>query len=180
LQNDFKRKLLASPHRAALAKHYGNQAFDLWDCDARSFSPEIEQEQVRISALSSEYTELLASASFEFRGEKLNMPGLGKYFADTDRATRHEAQKLRWDWMAGKREKLDTVFHDLTQLRHVSATKLGLNSYEDLGYLRMHRVDYDFNDVSALRAQVTGEVVPLCAELVKRQARALGIDKVKM
>ncbi len=180
LQNDFKRKVLASPHRDALEKQFGRQAFDLWDCDARSFSPAIEEEQVRISSLGSEYTELLASAKFEFRGETLNMPGMGKYFSDTDRETRHEAQKLRWDWMAGQRRKLDSVFHDLTQLRHQSATKLGLKNYVELGYLRMHRVDYGFKDVEKLRKQITGEVVPLCAELAKKQAKALGVDKVMM
>lgn len=178
LHNDFKRKLLSSPHRAALEAAFGPQAFALWDNDARSFSPEIEQEQVQISKLGSEYVELLAGAQFEFRGEKLNMSSLGKYTADNDRDTRHDASMLRWDWMAGKREKLDAIFHELTQLRHASARKLGLKDYVELGYMRMQRVDYNQRDVEGLRKQVIGEVVPLCLELSKRQAKELGIDKV--
>jgi M3 family oligoendopeptidase len=34
--------------------------------------------------------------------------------------------------------------------------------------------------VDKLRKQITGEVVPLCAELAKKQAKALGVDKVMM
>ncbi|MBK8207535.1 MAG: M3 family oligoendopeptidase [Planctomycetes bacterium] len=179
LDNDLKRKLLHSPWREALVAKLGPQAFALWDTDARAYSPAIEAEQVRISALGAEYTELLAGASFEFRGEKLNLPGLGKYYADTDRNTRHEARMLQWGWFAQQRGKLDTLFSEMTRLRHESARKLGLNSYIDLGYLRMHRVDYGIDDIKTLRKQVINEVVPLCTELVKRQAAELGIDKVK-
>lgn len=178
LHNAFKKKLLASPHRAELEKDFGNQAFALWDQDARSHSPEIEKQTVEISRLGAEYTELLAAAKFNFRGESLTMSGLGKYTSDPDRDTRHEAQRMKWKWFADHRKQLDDIFDKLTRLRHESARKLGLRDYVELGYLRMHRVDYTKADVEKLRKQVRDEVVPLCAELVKRQARTLGIPKV--
>jgi M3 family oligoendopeptidase len=43
--------------------------------------------------------------------------------------------------------------------------------------LQMRRADYDRRDVEKLRKQVVDEIVPLCNELVERQARVLGIDK---
>lgn len=178
LANDFKRKLLQSPHRAGLERRLGAQAFALWHCDERSLSPAVEAEQVRISRLCADYTELLASASFEFNGETLNLPALGKYFSDSDRRTRQHAQKLRWEWMSAHREQLDAIFHELTVLRDQTAHKLGLRDFVELGYLQMRRVDYDRRNVEALRKQVADEIVPLCSELVERQANALGIDKV--
>ncbi|MCZ7606804.1 MAG: M3 family oligoendopeptidase [Planctomycetota bacterium] len=176
--NELKARLLKSPHRAAFEGRFGPQAFALWECDEKAHSPAIEAEQIAISKLGSEYTELLASAEFEFKGHKLNMPGLGKYLLDDDRATRHDAWKTRWQWFARNREQLDREFSELTRLRHASAQKLGLKDFIELGYLRMHRVDYNRHDVEALRKQVREEVVPLCAELVKQQGRELGIDKV--
>ncbi|MBE7490756.1 MAG: M3 family oligoendopeptidase [Planctomycetes bacterium] len=178
LHNAFKRKLLASPHRAELEAAFGRQAFALWDQDARSHAPEIERETVEISRLGAEYTEMLAAAKFEFRGESLTMSGLGKYTSDPDRDTRHEAQRMKWQWFADHRARLDEIFDRLTRLRHDSARKLGLKDFVELGYLRMHRVDYTRADVENLRKQVRDEVVPLCAELVKRQAKTLGIPKV--
>jgi M3 family oligoendopeptidase len=178
LGNDFKRKLLRSAHRPALERRLGAQAFALWSCDERSLIPAIEAEETRINGLCADYTELLASAKLEFKGEQLNLSSLAKYFTDSDRRTRYDAQKLRWDWMAAHRERLDSIFHELTALRDQAATKLGLLDFVELGYLRMRRVDYDRNDVEMLRRQVIEEVVPLCSELVERQARALGIDKV--
>src|SRR5690606_14782428 len=123
-----------------------------------------------ISKLSSEYTELLSGAEFDFRGEKLNMPGLAKYQMDDDRDTRRAAWATRWEWFANNREALDRIYHELTQLRHTSAQKLGLNNYIELGYLRMHRVDYGLDDIKSLRKQIVEEVVPLCSELIAHQA----------
>jgi M3 family oligoendopeptidase len=178
LANDFKRKLLRSRHRPTLESRLGAQVFALWRCDERSLSPEIETEEIRISRLCADYTELLASASFEFKGENLNLPALGKYFSDSDRRTRHDAQKVRWEWMSAHRERLNMIFHELTALRDQAARKLGLRDFVELGYLQMHRVDYDRRDVEKLRKQVVDEIVPLCSELVERQADALCIDKV--
>ncbi|MCB9892905.1 MAG: M3 family oligoendopeptidase [Planctomycetes bacterium] len=178
LENQLKAKLLASAHRAEFEKKFGPQALQLWACDERAFSPEIEGEQVRISKLGAEYAELLASAEYDFKGEKLNMPGLGKYLLDDDRDTRHAAWVKRWQWFADNRETLDRQFDELTRLRHTSAIKLGLKDYVELGYLRMHRVDYNRADVERLRKQVVDEVVPLCSELIKQQAAELGIEKV--
>src|SRR5690606_31880791 len=116
LDNELKARLLKSPHRAAFEQRFGPQAFALWDCDEKAHSPAIEAEQIAISKLGSEYTELLASAEFEFKGEKLNMPGLGKYLLDDDRATRQAAWKTRWQWFAQNREQLDREFSELTRL----------------------------------------------------------------
>jgi M3 family oligoendopeptidase len=178
LDNAIKARFLSSPRRAEFEQAFGGQAFALWECDAKAHSPEIEPEQIAISKIGSEYTELLSSAKFQFNGESLNMPGLGKYLMDDNRATREAAARTRWQWFADNREALDRQFHDLTRLRHTSANKLGLRDYTELGYLRMHRVDYGRGDIEALRKQIVDEVVPLCAELVAQQARDLGIEKV--
>lgn len=178
LDNAMKASFLKSPNRDSFEQKFGAQAFALWNCDEKSFSPEIEAEQIKISKLSSEYVELLSGAEFEFRGEKLNMPGLAKYAMDDDRDTRREAWQLRWEWFAKNRKALDRIFNELTQLRQQSATKLGFKNYIELGYLRMHRVDYGLEDIQKLRKQIVDEVVPLCSELVKQQASELGLEKV--
>ncbi|MCC6465803.1 MAG: M3 family oligoendopeptidase [Planctomycetes bacterium] len=178
LHNAFKKKLLASPHRAELEKAFGPQAFALWDQDARSYAPAIEKQTVEISKLGAEYTELLAGARFPFRDNTLTLSELGKYVSDPDRKTREQANRLKWSWFDSRRATLDSLFDKLTRLRHECATKLGLRDFVELGYLKMHRVDYTREDVEALRKQIRTEIVPLGLELVRRQGKDLGLAKV--
>src|SRR5688572_12462184 len=75
----IKRLLLASPHRPALEKKFGKQAFALWDADVMAFDPKIEQHLVRENKLQAEYSELTAAAQVEFRGQKYNLSGIVKF-----------------------------------------------------------------------------------------------------
>lgn len=172
----FKRKLLASPERATLEARLGKTAFALWEADARSFSPAIEDELVQESKLQSEYTQLLASARIPFRGTDYNLSSIGRFLVDADRATRREADRARWTWFAAQRPQLDRIFDDLVRLRHGMAKKLGLEDFVELGYLRMQRIDYDRKDVEALRAQVRSDIVPLCQALIAQQEAVLGLE----
>jgi len=174
----IKRLLLASPHRAALERKFGKQAFALWEADVMAFDPKIEQHLVRENKLQAEYSELTAAAQVEFRGEKHNLSGIVKFREDADRQTRHDAEAVRWQWFADNRPALDRIFDDLVKLRHDMATQLGYRDYIDLGYKRMKRVDYNQADVEQFRAEVRQHLVPLGVELRKRQTKSLGVDKL--
>lgn len=178
LEVAFKRHLLASPHRAEIEASFGRHAFDLWQADLESFAPVIIEDSVAEAKLSSEYTELKASAKISFRGEELNLPGLGRYTSDGDRDTRHAASQAQWDWFAANGEALDRIYDEMVKLRATMAKKLGYEDFVELGYKRMQRVDYDRADVKRFRDQVRHEVVPLVARIKERQAQTLGLDKL--
>lgn len=175
LDVEFKKKLLVHSNRKAIEAHFGTQAFALWDADARSFAPVLQDDLVAESKLEAEYTELLSSARFEFRGESLNLSTITKYLVDANRETREAASRLRWEWFDAKSAELDRIYDELTRLRHGMSQKLGLRDFVELGYLNMQRVDYDRNDVEKLRAQIRDEVVPLCTEIRAKQAESLGL-----
>jgi M3 family oligoendopeptidase len=174
----IKRRLLESPHRAALEKRFGRQAFDLWKCDIASFDPAIEDDLVEQSKLVADYRALLASAKFEFQGETLTLSEMMKFNEHRDRAVRHEANRMRWGWFGENQGQLDELFDKLVRLRQTMAEKLGFENYIGAGYQRMQRVDYGQADVEAFRAQVRELVVPLTVELRQRQATTLGIDSL--
>jgi len=174
----MKRRLLDCPFREQLAAKFGELIFELWTCDVASFDPVIEKDLVEESKLDSEYTELVASARFEFQGETLTLSQLGKYAEHPDREIRHAAAKLNSDWFAENQSAFDRIYHELVQLRQQMATKLQYDNFVPLGYKLMQRIDYSQNDVEQFRAQVRDEVVPLCVELRRRQAENLGLDKL--
>lgn len=175
-----KRKFLASPLRSELESELGSYLFDRWELDVTAFDPVIEPLVVAESKLEDEYTELLANAEFEFRGERLNLPTIGKYAEDPDREARREALFTKWDFFSRNREQLDRVYDDLVQLRHRMAKELEYHNFIELGYRRMMRTDYGPAEVARYREAIVREIVPLTERIVDAQARDLGVDHVML
>jgi len=171
-----KRRLLESPHRPAIEARFGTHAFNLWACDIAAFDPAIERDLVEQAKVVAEYTELLSSAKFEFRGESLTLSEIMKYAEHAERDVRHDASRLRWGWFGDNQEQFDALFDKLVRLRQRMAEKLGAENFIRVGYQRMQRTDYDHTDVERFRSQVRDLVVPLAVELKRKQAKALGID----
>jgi M3 family oligoendopeptidase len=178
LEIDLKRQLLNSPVRSQLEELIGKHAFALWQADITTFDPSIEEELVKESKLVAEYTELLASAKLSWKGETLNLSGIKKYTQDRDRDVRHEAELVRWQFFSDNQEKLDRNFHELVQIRHQMAKKLGYENYIGLGYQNMRRIDYGQAEVAAYCDLVAQEVVPLVDRLIQKQTQKLNLDKM--
>jgi M3 family oligoendopeptidase len=179
LDTAMKQRFLASAARPALEQDLGGQAFALWDADVTTFDPAIAGDLVREAELAREYTELLATASVVFDGEERSLGGLGIYFQDPDRATRHAAERARWAAFEERAERLDELFDALVRLRDGMARKLGFGSYTELGYRRMRRVDYGPDDVARYREEVERVVVPFAHDLVRRFGAEAGLDRVR-
>lgn len=174
----MKRALLTHPLRAELEAVIGAQAFALWESDVLAFDPAIKADLATEAKLGAEYVELLASAELPFDGEVLNLSSIQKHRQSPDRAVRRAAEEVFWAWYAANGDALDRIFDDLVRLRSSMAGQLGLADFTELGYRRMCRVDYDRSDVEGLRAAVREHVVPFAAEIRRRQAEALGVDRL--
>lgn len=174
----FKRQLLESEHRPELERRYGPQAFALWDANARAFDPAIKSDLVEEAKLEAEYVELLASARFEFDGKTYTLPEMRRFAEHRDRDVRHRSLHERWAWFQQRGDTLDRIFAELTRLRTTMAKTVGLETFTDLGYLRMCRIDYGEDEVACFREQVCQQVVPLCMEIKRAQARRLGLERL--
>jgi M3 family oligoendopeptidase len=172
----MKSRLLASPHRAALVERFGGHAFRLWECDVAAFDPAIEVDLVEQSKLETSYTELLASAKFEFQGKSLTLSEIAKFSEHPDRKVRHEAARLRWGWFSNQSEQLDAIFDALVRRRQAMAEKLGRENFIEVGYQRMQRIGYGQTEVERFRNQVREQVVPLAMEIRLRQAQRIGVS----
>ena len=92
LETSFKRRLLALPDRAGLARAAGAHAVRLWETDVTAFDPAIKPDLEEESRLTARYTEILASAALSIGGKTVNLAGLAPFAEDPDRAVRHEAE----------------------------------------------------------------------------------------
>jgi M3 family oligoendopeptidase len=179
LEARLKARLLQPAVAAGIDAAYGPQLAALWRCDLASFDEALTEDLVAEAKLDNAYTELLASAELPFRGETLSLSTIGRYTNDPDREIRREAAAAQWGWFDGAGAELDRIFDELVKLRHGMAQKLGYESFTELGYLRMHRVDYDQADVARFRASVLADVVPLVSRLRAQQRETLGVDALK-
>lgn len=176
----LKRKFLAHPLRTDLETALGNYVFQRWEIDVTAYDPVIEPLVVRESAKDDEYVELLANASFEFRGERLNLPKIGKYSEHPDRSVRREAAFEKWGFFSRHREQLDGIFDDLVHLRDDMAKQLEFHNFIELGYRRMRRTDYGPAEVAGYRNAIVREIVPLAQRIVQAQALDLGVDEIML
>lgn len=178
LEIAVKRRLLDSRERTELESILGQQAFSLWSADVTTFEPAIEADLVQESKLVNQYVQLLASAELEFRGEKVNLSGIRRSTQDSDRQTRSEAEKVRWQFFSQHQAQLDSIYDQLVKLRHSMAQKLGYENYIGLGYKRMQRIDYTEADVASYREEVVNKVVPLAQKIIDQKAQKLNLDRV--
>ena len=179
LETAFKRRLLADPDRPGLVREAGAHAVRLWETDVTVFDPAIKPDLEEESRLGARYTEIIASAKLSIGGATVNLAGLAPYAEDPDRAVRHEAARVRWDFFASHGAELDHIYDALVRLRHGMAGKLGFATYTPLGYRRMRRVDYGPDEVGRYRAQVLADVVPLVARLMEQRRAANGWDRLR-
>src|SRR5258706_3248875 len=171
--------LLRSKFRSQLEEKWGKQLFDVAEVAEKTFIPEIIDDLRQENELRTEYTKLLASAKIFFDGEERNLAGLGTYMQSTDREVRKAANEAKWKFFAENEEQFDRIYDDLVKVRHRMATKLGYESFNQMGYDRMGRTDYNSEMVAKFRKNVLDYIVPLTVKLKQRQQQRLGIDDFK-
>lgn len=171
---EFKKALLDSKFKDQLKEKLGEYLFQKYENDLLTFKPEIVEDLIEESKLSTEYQKLLASCQMDWDGEKLNLTQLGKYTQDKDRNVRKKATELVAQFFEENTEKIDDIYDKMVKVRDNMAKKLGYKNYVELGYKRMGRVDYNADDVKNYREQIIKHIVPIATELKERQAKRVG------
>ena len=177
--SEFYKALVNSKFRADLEKKYGKFLFDLAENTLKTFNEEIIPDLQEENRLSSKYSKLIASAKIQFDGEEKNLSEMVPYTQSKDRNVRIEASKKVTHFFKENKDKFDKIYDGLVKVRTTIAQKLGYKNYVELGYARLSRLEYDSKMVASYRKQVLENIVPLHTELRQRQAKRLGLDKLK-
>jgi len=176
LDLSFVKKVVESPDRESLADELGEHALNMWEVALKTFDPTIADDRRAESKLTTSYNELLAALKIPFRGKEYSLPMLASFYGDADRDTRRESLQARFAALEEHRETFDKTFHDLVQLRHGMAKKLGYDSYTPLAYALLRRTDYGPEQVAEFRRQVRETLVPLASRIRARHAKTLGVS----
>lgn len=176
LESQFYQALVSSAFRNELEAEYGSQLFALADAQLKTFSPEIIPLLQQENRLTTQYSQLIASAKIEFEGEERTLAQLQPFTESPDRNIRKGASHAYFGFFEKNEKQLDDIFDQLVKVRHEMALKLGYKNFVELGYYRMARTDYNAENVANYRKQIKEYVVPLVSKLMKRQANRLNLD----
>lgn len=175
----YYKAILGSKFRSGLEEKYGQLLFKKAENQIKQFDDVILEDLKKENKLASEYRKLIASAEINFDGKVLNLSQMTPYRESDDRAVRQEANKVYFDYLKGQQDELDRIYDELVQIRTEMAKKMGYDSFTELGYIRMERLDYNQDMVKVFRDQVRDHIVPICNELRARQTKRLKLDGLK-
>ena len=176
---DFYEALVTSKFRKELEDKYGKFLFDQAECSLKTFNEEVIPQLQEENKLSSKYDKLIASAKIPFDGEERTLSQMAPYTQSKDRNIRKDAAKKVAEFFSAHKNDFDEIYDKLVKVRTEIAHKLGFKNYVELAYARLRRLDYNAQDVAGYRKQVLENIIPLHSELRERQAKRLGIDKLK-
>lgn len=175
---EFMRLLYATSAVKELAKEYGTVFLARLRSVCESNDPVNTVIHTEINEILMEHTEIYAKGRIEWRGEKHPLSYIFKVAVDPNRDERMSAFTSYVQYVQDNAEALESVFDRTRELRNRSAKNLGYDSYTDLRYVEMRRLDYDKNDVARFRSSIREHIVPLAAQLRAQQAESLGVALV--
>lgn len=176
---EYYKALTNSKFKEELKKIIPSQYFTLAELEIKSFSDEVISDLQEENRLQSKYDKLISSAEIEYKGKILNLSQMQPYMQSPDRNERKEAYEKYSGFFKDNMDQFDDIYDKLVKVRNKIAVKLGYKNFVELGYIRMHRSEYNSCDVEGYRNQVLKHIVPLSVELRKRQAKRLHIKDFK-
>ncbi len=171
--------VLDFPQREELMKYIPEPYFLSAEFALKTFDEKIIPLLQQENRLTSEYGKLKANAEIEFEGKTYNLSSISPLIQDKDRDVRRRAYDAKMAFYQKNEAEFDRIYDELVNVRTQVAHVLGFKTCSGLVDYRMDRFDYNQEMVANYRRQILEDVVPLTREIYGRQARRLGLDKLR-
>ena len=164
-----------SPYAPALDRAFGPQLRRLLTLDHRLHTGGKEL-QARISRLTAQYQQLMASARYQVQGETLSGGQLRFALASTDRERRRAAYEAQQQTALENAGQLADILRQLVHARIDLARANGFDNFADYGDLCMQRLGYGRAELDEFYRQVQTHIAPLYLRLQEEQRQRLGVE----
>lgn len=154
--------------------------FSSFEVEKKAVSPAIIEDMIEENQVVSEYSKMMASMEFLFRGEMLPRPLLMKYAKSDDRETRREAYESLGNTLKKYGSELDDIFERLVKIRDRMAKKMGYSDFVEMGDYRMGRLGYGRKELIAFRDNIKQDIVPVVSRIRLENAKRLGLEELKI
>ncbi|MBN1317669.1 MAG: hypothetical protein JXA42_19455 [Anaerolineales bacterium] len=175
-----RQAILETPLAVQAVKDcYGQYLVDFWECANLANNPVNIDNDIAEKELTTSYHVLRGKAQIRLNGNAYTITGLEKLMENPDEKVRKGAFDALANWYGESKEELDSIFVRLVDLRTRAAKNLDFDTFTQLGYKRMYRLDYGPAEVAQFREQVLKHVTPLVRWMRATQAMTYKAEKVK-
>lgn len=176
--NNLAKCYLNSKFKPLLKERIPQIVFTNYLIASKSIDEKILADMVEENKLTTAYVTLMSGITIEYRGEKLTTAQIKKYDSNPDRTLRKGAYAALGKAMKRNGKKIDEIYDKLVKVRTRMAKKLGMESFSELGYLRMTRNCYNSNDIAIFRENIKKYVVPVCCQIKEKIRKDCSLDKI--
>jgi oligoendopeptidase F len=135
--------------------------------------------QTEISTKQQHYAAITGSMTVTLDGEEMTLQRAADRLKQTDRSVREEAwcaiQERRYE----VREKLDSLFDELLQLRNKVALNADFNNFRDYMFAALGRFDYTPKDCFDFHQSIQETIVPLLTKIDEERQQKLGLGELR-
>ena len=169
-----------SPYKDALMDDEAYRIyFKSYDVQLQLFREENIPIEAELNELAQKYGVISAAQTIEMEGNEITMQKAAQYLKEQDESIREEA----FTKMVARRrldtEKLDELFTELIQKRHLLATNAGFNNFRDYKFESLGRFDYTKEDCFDFHNAIKTLIVPVVKEIQQKKLSQLGKEKFK-
>jgi len=126
-----------------------------------------------------QYSQLMGGLEVVFEKKKQTLTQMGVYLERTDRDLRHRAWESAVRRRFLTRERVDTIYDRLVQLRTRVARNAGFKNFRDFCHRRYDRFDYTPRECFMFHNSVEEVVMPAIRRLRERRAREMELEVLK-
>ncbi|GAB3526724.1 M3 family oligoendopeptidase [Pontibacter brevis] len=135
--------------------------------------------QTEISTKQQQYAAITGAMTVTLDGEEMTLQRAADRLKKTDRAVREEA----WHAIQGRRfmdrEKLDSLFDELLQLRNQVALNADFPNFRDYMFAALGRFDYTPQDCFDFHQSIQETIVPLLTKIDVERKTKLGLEQLR-
>ena len=176
----YNKILLESKFKDELNAYLPSHIVEGYKNMEKVFNKKIIFNMIKEANVKMEYMKLMSNLTFDFDGKKMTPSTISALFQNSDRELRKRAYNAYGEALLKEKEKLDKIYDRLVHLRTQKAKKLGFDSYTDVSYLELNRLDYHQDDISKFRENVKKYLVPLTTLIKEKVKNDLSYEQLML
>lgn len=177
--NELDKKATDSPFLAELT----DSGFDITIRGMKKAIEIFRAENIPLSTqaqtLERQYGAIAGAMTVTLDGEEMTLQKAADRLQDTHRAIREEAYRQIQGRRYEDKDKLDVLFNQLRDLRHLMAQNAGFANYRDYMFAALGRFDYTPQDCFNFHTSVAKTIVPLLSEMALSRKERLKVSELR-
>lgn len=161
-----------------LKEYFGNQYFKIINLTIDGLKKRNGKYTLDEIHLCNEYSNIISNAQIKIGDKQYLLPEIKGLLFHNDRTVRKRAYEAKLEFFKSNKNKFDSIFTSLLDIRNKIASDKGYDSYIDVAYTNLNRTDFTQDDVHKFRENIKKYILPLITNFQKIQKKMLGINHI--